>query len=210
MNYQIKKYSINSISITENLHLNQETCFYKFNEFIENNVSYATYVCVLPYSKKDYYAMNRFDRSFIYVILPTQEMIVVFKDYHFLNEEPPLIHSPFIFDTMYLECGRSVNGVYETKEMYKLIEFTGYGFDVIKVTFKDPLTDQEIPSISREIIDLPTLFRDQKGIDIFEADALCTDFMEQHMFDYFYNFVLSLINYEQKESGTNSDTEEVD
>lgn len=207
MKYKLKRYQPNNSysSIFEEIEVPDFTMFYKFNSFTVNNVSYATYSCILKYDEEVYLTFYRMINVFVYYLAPLDKMIVVFKNYRFIHDsEPYTTLNPFYVEPLYLECFRNQGGVRDTKEVYKLLRYTGFGFDVIKLTFKDPLLDQEHPSISREMIDLATLFRDQEELTIDEVDEIRTTFIDETSYEYFLDFINSLIHHGETKSNDDS------
>jgi len=193
MKHKVQQYNRSGYPISEEIELPEFACFYKCNEFVSDNIEYATYSVLIDYSKRDYLKLHRHSFTFIYLLTPINKMIVILKDCCFLNFEPYLMMQPFKVDNFYLQCDYIYNGVSDTKEMYKLLTFLGDRFEVIKVRYKDPYTDQEIPSISKEFISLPELFHDQYELCVKEVDNIYTKFTSEKMFKYFLNFVSALI-----------------
>ena len=157
---------------------------------------YADYVFVLPYTKNKFQSMCALDNCFPFC-LDKKQMICYLKNIIFLGISPENIHADidWCLPKYYLECTRTVQGLMNVKEVYRLDKFVGYGFEVLKARYKDPFTDKDNFSISKETIDLITLFKNQEDIDFAESNALYTSFIDESFFVDCYEYILKQLSY---------------
>lgn len=181
--YNIRKKGL--LGFTYSFETTEYTKFYKFNVVDK----YADYVFVVPYLKMTYSKFIKIAGTHVFN-LDSRELIVYLKQVEFVDEEPYLIDSPQQLKPYYLEVYRQINGTIEVKEVYKLIKFLGWGFEVVKVREKEPLSDQENFCISKEQIDLISLFKNQENVDYANPESVYTSFISVREYMEFYRSVL--------------------